>query len=409
MSEFTVEITRAGIEGYASATLELPATWADYRDAMEKARITDDRAIYEVELCGTNRTCLETRIPAPVNLPELNLLAQRLAGLSSHQSAIFDAMVSIEAKEGKSNTLPLPRLINFTHSLDNCRVAPGVRSDKALGKWLFENGMLPQEVHDFAVARIFWGSETEDERFGLIGSRHRQRENGVYSGAGYVEMETVNEVYTPGRADIMEYFHRSGATVVLLVSKGFFNDPAYDNNRTVRLNMPAADYQINAAIDAVDAASEKEIGYQCIDCLIPSAKDLIDDAEDIGAANRFAEALADSEHQSSPVLLRAAFEAANPPDLESAAALVAQADQFTLDAEMWDMEDYARNYLSRLKGGDERIDLSSMINRYALAEKVLKLENAEWTSYGVLKRRDGGPIQAPEQGSRPVMGMEGIQ
>lgn len=355
MREFEVEISRPGEFGIlTSSTLELPATWAEYQDAMEKARITDDRVIYEVELCGTRWSCLENRIPTPIYLPELNLLAQRLAGLSSQQNAIFDAMVSIEAKQSKSNTIPLPRLINFTYSLDNCRVAPGIRGDNALGRWLFENGMLPQEVHDFAAARIFWGSETEDERFGLIGSRHRQRENGVYSGAGYVEMAAVNEVYTLGD---VEYFRRSDTPVVLLVSKGFFNDPACDNDRTIRLNMPATDYQLGAAIDAVDAASEKEIGYQCIDCLIPAVKDLIDNAEDISLVNSFAAALADRERHNYPTVCKAMLEAVKPPNLESATALIVEAGEYTLAAEMSGPEDYAREYLSRLKGGDERIDL----------------------------------------------------
>lgn len=131
MREFEVEISRPGEFGIlTSSTLELPATWVEYQDAMEKARITDDRVIYEVELCGTRWSCLENRIPAPIYLPELNLLAQRLAGLSSQQNAIFDAMVSIEAKQSKRNTIPLPRLINFTYSLDNCRVAPGYAATK---------------------------------------------------------------------------------------------------------------------------------------------------------------------------------------------------------------------------------------------------------------------------------------
>ena len=39
MIEFTGEISRPGSFGaLTSATLELPATWAEYQDAMEKAR-----------------------------------------------------------------------------------------------------------------------------------------------------------------------------------------------------------------------------------------------------------------------------------------------------------------------------------------------------------------------------------
>ncbi|MDL2293794.1 hypothetical protein LJC60_04100 [Ruminococcaceae bacterium OttesenSCG-928-D13] len=405
MREFEIEISRPGTFGaLTSATLELPATWAEYNDAMQKARITDDRVIYEVEICDIKRRSLQGRIGAPVHLPELNLLAQRLAELPQHQSSIFDAMVSIEAQKNHNDKIPLPRLINFTHSLDSCHVAPGMRNDVSLGRWLFENDMLPQEVHDFAAARIFWGSETEDERFGLIGARHRQRENGVFSSVGYVEVEAIQEVYTPGNT---VYFHRSDAPVVLSVSKGFFNDPSYDNEQSISIDLPLlTDKRMNEVLEALGAASLDEIGYHCADCQIPAAKDLIDDAEDIGAVNRFAKALADMEQYTHPALYKAMLEVVKPPDLEAATTLAGEIQDYTLITETSGPEDYAKEYLSRLRGGNDSIDLSEMINLYALGEKVMKLENAEWTSYGILKRKDGGPIWTMDSTVDPTAGME---
>jgi len=119
---------------------------------------------------------------------------------------------------------------------------------------------------------------------------------------------------------------------------------------------------------------------------------------------RFAKALENMQRHTLPSLYKAMFEAVKPPDLEAATELAAAVEDYTLDAETSGPEDYARKYLSRLKGGDERIDLSKMVNPYALGEQVMKLENAAWTSYGVLGRKDGGPIQA--QADQPGMGME---
>jgi hypothetical protein len=169
MTEFTVEISQPGSSGaLTSATLELPATWAEYTDAMEKARITDDyRMDYTVELCDCRRLYLQDKIPQPIHLLELNLLAQRLDGLSRRQSGIFDAMVIIEGKKNGSVPIPLPRLINFTHSLDNCRVAYGVTTDEALGKWLYENDMLSDNEHETALFKK-WESAYADRYFALL-------------------------------------------------------------------------------------------------------------------------------------------------------------------------------------------------------------------------------------------------
>ena len=61
----------------------------------------------------------------------------------------------------------------------------------------------------------------------------------------------------------MPYFNRTGAPVVLEVRKGFFNDPAYDNDLTATLDLPAVDDAIWNAVETVDAAADslKKIGY----------------------------------------------------------------------------------------------------------------------------------------------------
>ena len=395
MSEFTVEISRPGEFGaLTSATLELPATQAEYHDAMEKARTTDYKVTYSTELLDCKRGWLRPHIPKNANLLELNLLAIRMEKNIKDEIDVFEGMVKIETERNGGEPVPLPRLINMTFSIDNCHVAYGIHNDEALGKFLFDNDMLSDE--DYKAAQIHPALNLFDPgRIHLFGKKHREAENGVFSSVGYVEIETVNEVYIPGE---MAYFNNSGAPVVLEISKGHFNDPGYDNDMTFTVDLPEMrGKRLIDVLEKVEAASLEEIGYRCIDCLIPAAKELIDDAEDIEAVNRFAEALAKLQRRILPVRYKAMLEAVKPSDLESATRLVADADQYTLDDKMSGPEDYAREYLSRLEGGDERIDLSKLVNPYALGEQVMKLENAAWTSYGVLKRKDGGSIQARGQ------------
>jgi hypothetical protein len=159
--------------------------------------------------------------------------------------------------------------------------------------------------------------------------------------------------------------------VVLSVRKGFFNDPGYDNDIAVTLDLPAPQQTVDAVVENVEAASWEECGWRCTDCLIPAARELINDAEDFETVDCFAKALAEMERHTLPSLYKAMFEVVKPPDLEAATKLVAQVDQYTLNAEMSGEEEYAREYLSRLQGGDDRIDLSALINPYALGVQVM--------------------------------------
>jgi len=406
LSEFTVEISRPGEFGaLTSATLELPATQAEYHDAMEKARTTDYKATYTTELLDCRRGWLRSHIPDNANLLELNLLAIRMDKYIKDDLDVFEAMVNIETERNGGKPIPIPRLINLTFSTENCHVAGGIKNDAGLGKFLYENDFLSDEDAGAVEARSEAGRPVSD-LFATFGKEHRDNEGGVFTDADrYVEFDgSVNEVYIPGD---MAYFESTGAPVVLEISKGFFNTPRR-SNVTATLDLPPlTEKRLCDALEKVEVASAKEIGWRCADCLIPAAKELIDDAEDVEAVQHFADALVKMQRQTYPVLYKAIFEAVKPPDMESATALVADVDQYTLDAETSGPEDYARKYLSRLKGGDERIDLSRLINPYALGQQVMALENAEWTSYGVLKRKDGGPIHAQEQSAGPGMKMEG--
>ena len=79
MSILTVEIMRPGSFGlHTSATLKMPATWAEFQDAKQKARITDDKVIYSSEILDCKYDWLRPHIHKNANLLELNLLATRM-------------------------------------------------------------------------------------------------------------------------------------------------------------------------------------------------------------------------------------------------------------------------------------------------------------------------------------------
>ena len=399
MKEFTVTFYRTGHPGDESfGTVELPATWNEFQDAKEKARITDNYVAYTVEVSEITRNCLIDHIPEQANPLELNMLAKQLDKMSARESGIFEGMVAIEAKQQKGEAIPLPQLINLTHNTDNCHVAYGVLNSTALGRWLYDNDMLSDDDYERAT---FKESESRyaDEYFAILGRRHCEAEGGVFTSVGYIEIESIDEVYKAGQSIL---FERSDAPVVLEMSKGFFNDPDYDNDLTTTIYLPASVSDINAAIDKVGAASIEECAYHCADCLIPQAKEMIDDTEDLDAVNRFAEALAGLEGRTQNIVYKAVWEAVKPPNLESAAALVSEIDQYNLNSNMGSPEDYAKEYVTRLKPDAE---IAKHINLYPLGKELMQRDNIAQTSYGFLTRKDGEPVQVMNNDNGPVMEM----
>ena len=107
---FEVEISNRTPKGYEAATvLEMPATWAEFHDALEKARIKDARdccneltRIWYAGITGD-------MIGEDVNLYELNLLAQRLAALSEDDWMGLNGLLQIEAAQ-RDGPIPPPRL-----------------------------------------------------------------------------------------------------------------------------------------------------------------------------------------------------------------------------------------------------------------------------------------------------------
>lgn len=118
---FKVEISNGSPNGYETATvMEMPATWAEFNDALQKARIKDGRS------CKNELTCIRCEalrrgmIGDHVNLYDLNLFAQRLATLTEEQRPGMEALLKME-QEQYSGPIPLERLINLTYQSTRSR------------------------------------------------------------------------------------------------------------------------------------------------------------------------------------------------------------------------------------------------------------------------------------------------
>ena len=160
-----MEISNSGPKGYeTSAVMGMPATWAEFNDALQKARIPDARfcnnELTKISKAGITRGMIGQN----VNLYELNLLAQRLSTLSKEQFTDFLGLLQME-QEQSSGAVSLVKLINLTFHTDACMRAPQVSSDEELGAFLQENKMFPEEI---SAVLDFAASDGDFQKFGPV-------------------------------------------------------------------------------------------------------------------------------------------------------------------------------------------------------------------------------------------------
>ena len=392
---FEVEISNTGPKGYETAwVLRLPCTQAEYRDALQKARIEDGRRCHN-ELTQVNYPGItSTMIGQDVDLLELNLLALRLTMLSDEDRMGLDGLLRME-RERHTGPIPLSRLINLTFNADICLLAPQVSDTQELGALLFEGEMLTDE----AMALLDTtepDSKYRERLLEVFGEQHVESHGGVFTTRGYVEPGgDFKEVYRKGE---MFPFILAGGAVTLEVRKGFFNDPAYDSDKTAVLKLPAPDAAIWDVVGKVDAASAEECAFRCVDCEIPALRDAVDTSIDeeggIGQANEFARLIAQKKrvwHEADFIKYKALLAASGSPSLQDAMQLTHGLDQYELTRDVAQTWDYAALIL-REKYPDLPEELFQTPQAAMVGRQMLEENHAVITDYGLLRRKDNGQL-----------------
>lgn len=231
---------------FREVELDLPATDYELLDAMEQLRPEDGKRPYLEVHAAEEYDYLNKRIPE-TDLFRLNALAKRLAELDMQDMAVFEGLVCMDIRKG-GETIPIGSLIDYAHSGECCHVVEDTVTDEELGRFLVENGFIPEaeNLSDKALKLL---------DYTRIGKTHREAEGSTFTGFGYVERhDPPAEVYktldlTPKTPDY---------TILLEVSKGFFNDPSYDSEKTVQLKLPASPEALTSALETVGAWDWRE-------------------------------------------------------------------------------------------------------------------------------------------------------
>lgn len=242
----------------AYAQLDLPARPWELIDALDKVRLAGDETLFlEIEDYYDYEELVPHLADEVISLNELNALAQSLSELSMGQHTAFDGLLQMEVDK-RTGPISVQTLRNLAASADCCHVVGEALNDSQLGRFYAENGFIP-EIETLSD-KVF-----EMLDFEAIGRKMRLGDCGVFTPHGYVAQNADLELTSPVPADVPV----PNYSILLRVSKGYFNDPAYDNDKTVLLKLPAGPDQADAVVEELGAASWKELGWRCLTAAFP--------------------------------------------------------------------------------------------------------------------------------------------
>lgn len=371
-----------------SADLTFPATPYQLADALEQLR-ADGAENVKAKISYCHSSGILNLLPtAAGNLYEVNALAKKMAGFEDWQREAFDGMLKADAFES-SDPIPIARLIDFAYSTECCHVVGSITTDKELGEFLVENGLWVDEE-----------ALTEDVYkrldFKMIGREHRLMEGGTFTANSYVEQHCdLIEAHqtldlTPPSLDY---------TVLLKISKGFFNDPASDGTQAMTLNLPATEAQLSAVREQLDVASWKEAGFACIDCKAPMLIDLINDAEDFDEVLQLADTLAKMP-QKQLTEYKALLAATRCSEFDRAVDLISRMEEYIVTPEYEMLADVARDEMRVIMSPDSVEIMLPYLDLEGYGHALVKALNADLTAYGMVERKDRQPVYAPTEQSQ---------
>lgn len=373
-----------------STTLCLPATPYELLDVLDKTRVKDTGELY-VQIEEYHRfPQLAPLLEGEADLCQLNALAQKLSELDDWQSISFEGLVNMEVE--KREPFGIPLLIDLAYNADCCYVAVDVEDDAALGKFYAENGFVPKVEN------------LPDEVFELldfqkIGRDCRTGEGGVFTSGGYVVQHTeLTEAYK----DMDLTLKTPDYTILLEISKGHFNDPAYDSEKTIRLPLPAEPAAMDAALDAVGAWDWREVGFRCLDCRAPSLISHIDEDENIAHINRLAQKL-QAMDETVLTKFKAVLEATEDFSVLGATHTSDALDEYLFTPQYASPEDMARDFLESSLGEAGMSTLLPHINLYAYGRALMEGQECTLTEYGLISREDGQSLKLMEQSGMEMM------
>ena len=373
----------------AHARLELPASPWELHDAMDKVQLQENEELYlEIDDYYGFEYLAPHLMELDASLNELNDLAGQLAVLDETEQEAFDGLLRLEIQrkvESNGGILTMQDLRNLAVSAgaDCCHVV-GAPSDAELGRFYAENGFM--EELDGLSDDVF-----EMLDFGKIGKALRIGEKGTFTRNGYVVQHSELLTAPPCAKELPEKpEHLFRLTLGL--------HPDIGDERTVTLDLPAAEAELLDAQEQLGAEGWEGVIVLDYDGSIPQAAEFADLPMELDAFNEFAESVKNMPSREKQLpKLKALLEHFEVTELAAAARLVEHIRDYILTPEISSPQEAALDQLCFIMDREEAVRLIPYVNLFNYGETVIHADNAALTSYGLLHRADYEPMLSPIQ------------
>lgn len=363
-----------GRDNYAE--LELPARDYEMLDLMERLRLEPGQLPY-AELLEVHEQYdyLERCIRQQPDIFQLNALARKLAKLTSVQElAAFEELVGMDIEK---NALPtaLSRLVDFAYSTDCCVMAANVMTDYQLGKFLVENDFIEEanSLPDSMLALLDYAG---------IGTEHREREGGVYTGFGYVEQ--LSDIQCVSAT--MDFQPRRPAYTVLLNTAALPLNGGGQKSEVLQLRLPAPEEQLRAALEKLGRQDWNDVAASIQDCAIPDLNHELYLNGEIPQIVELSQRLSELDAQGELPKYKAILAANDCRELSEMIALAGTVDIYFFEPQMSSPEDVARSELGLVLCGQDAETLLPYLDLQSYGRALLERDQAVVTRYGLVEQ-----------------------
>ena len=363
-----------GRDNYAE--LELPARDYEMLDLMERLRLEPGQLPY-AELLEVHEQYdyLERCIRQQPDIFQLNALARKLAKLTSVQElAAFEELVGMDIEK---NALPtaLSRLVDFAYSTDCCVMAANVMTDYQLGKFLVENDFIEEanSLPDSMLALLDYAG---------IGTEHREREGGVYTGFGYVEQ--LSDIQRVSAA--MDFQPRRPAYTVLLNTAALPLNGGGQKSEVLQLRLPAPEEQLRAALEKLGRQDWNDVAASIQDCAIPDLNHELYLNGEIPQIVELSQRLSELDARGELPKYKAILAANDCRELSEMIALAGTVDIYFFEPQMSSPEDVARSELGLVLCGQDAETLLPYLDLQSYGRALLERDQAVVTRYGLVEQ-----------------------
>ena len=370
-------------KNYFYATLSLPATEYEIRDAYQKARITGEDDTYQditVLECSLMEDLHEKRLDSPT-LDELNFLAKRLAALDEEEQLVLRAVYPKVITDDANELVSMKDLINCTYGLDTVMIAGGMPSDVELGEFVIENE-LNEDVAAIPENSMYLLDKAK------IGKLQRESESGVFLDGYYIivdsyEMPEVYDGVTLPETDTEKWF-----AFRLKIAAPPKEDAEETAGSAKWITLPISKKEADKKAKQLGMSRIEDCVYFDFESSVPQiSEEQFGNMKEFNKLNRLAELMPYLSPQDQ-VMFKAVLEAEQPADIDGVLSAIYSLTKYEMSTTSDDAGSFFLEYLEHhLDSRFDREWLDTLLTRKE-GQRLLERLGATLTEYGVISARE---------------------